>query len=158
VLFYLLQLLEGHLRGAKVTAENVWNLLSVKVLGGWILQLKVKNKHIRKIAESITVDFDKDPVLAFKVLSELHDKQLYLENINHKHPLYCLYEHVEPHNYAKYLLGLIAEVVEGEEKPQQKGFFNELEVFLVARHKELTVEEICQIITVFVNRYHQAGD
>ncbi len=55
MLFYVLQLLEGHLRGVKVTSENVWKLVSVKVLGGWILQLKVKNKHIRKIAESISL-------------------------------------------------------------------------------------------------------
>jgi hypothetical protein len=90
-LFYLLQMLEGHLKGIKITADNVWNLLSVKVLGGWILQLKVKNKHIRKMAEGIAVEFDSDPDLAFTILSELHEKQLYLENINHKHPLYALY-------------------------------------------------------------------
>lgn len=109
MLFYVLQLLEGHLREAKVTSENVWSLLSVKILGGWILQLKVKNKHIRKMAESIRLDFGGDAVLAFTILSELHDKKLYLENINHKHPLYCLYELVEPHNYASYLLGLIGQ-------------------------------------------------
>lgn len=40
---------------------------------------------------------------------------------------------------------------------QQKGYFNELEVFLVARHKDLTVDEICQIITIFLNRYHQSS-
>jgi hypothetical protein len=78
MLFYVLQLLEGHLREAKVTSQNVWSLLSVKVLGGWILQLKVKNKHIRKMAESIKLDFDGDAALAFTVLSELHDKKLYL--------------------------------------------------------------------------------
>lgn len=112
----------------------------MKVLGGWILQLKVKNKHIRKMAESIKIEFDTDPDLAFKILSELHDKQLYLENINHKHPLYPLYENVEPHHYAQYLLGLITEEAGQEEKDQRKSYYNELEVFLVARHKELTVD------------------
>ena len=28
---------------------------------------------------------------------------------------------------------------------------------MVARHKDLTVDEICQIITIFINRYHQSS-
>jgi hypothetical protein len=78
MLFYLLQLLQGHLRGAKITTDNVWKIVSVKVLGGWILQLKVKNKHVRRMAESISVEFDSEPALATKILTELHDQSLYL--------------------------------------------------------------------------------
>ena len=96
-LYYILQLLQGHLKGVKLTAENIWELISVKILGGWILQLKVKNKHIRKMAENVEIDFDSDAGLAFKILGLLHESQLYLENINHKHPLFVLYQNVEPH-------------------------------------------------------------
>lgn len=42
-----------------------------------------------------------------------------------------------------------------DEEKVNKGYFNELEVFLVARHKELTVEEISKIIAIFVSKYHQ---
>lgn len=61
------------------------------------MQLKVKNKHIRKMAENVEIDFDSDAGLAFKILGLLHESQLYLENINHKHPLFVLYQNVEPH-------------------------------------------------------------
>ena len=72
-------------------------MVSIKVLGGWILQLKVKNKSIRKMAEQIAITFDSDPSLALQVLTLLHEKHLYLENINHRHPLFQLYQIVEPH-------------------------------------------------------------
>lgn len=42
-----------------------------------------------------------------------------------------------------------------DEEKINKGYFNELEVFLVARHKELTVEEISKIIGIFISKYHQ---
>jgi hypothetical protein len=48
-------------------------MVSVPLLNGWLLQLKVKNKHVRRLAESINIDFAADPALALAVLTRLHE-------------------------------------------------------------------------------------
>lgn len=127
-------------------------MVSVPLLNGWLLQLKVKNKHVRRLAESISIDFAADPALALAVLTRLHEENLYLDNINSKHPLFQLYQLVEPHQFATYLLQLCQQENENEEVVKSQPV-NELEFFVSLRHKELTLEENASIVSFFVNRY-----
>jgi len=70
--------LVGHLKDLTLTADNIWENISIKALGGWILQLKVKNRVVRSIAESVVINFEEDSNLALSLLTTLHEKGLYL--------------------------------------------------------------------------------
>lgn len=48
LIFYLLQLLQSYLANTTITRENVWKLLKSNIIEGWLSQLKVQNKYIRR--------------------------------------------------------------------------------------------------------------
>ena len=69
----------------------MWKLLNSSMIEGWLSQLKVQNKYIRRQAENVTISFDNDPDMAFEVLEKLHKEKVNLANMNIKHPLFPLY-------------------------------------------------------------------
>ena len=50
------------------------------MIEGWLSQLKVQNKYIRRQAENVTISFDNDPDMAFEVLEKLHKEKVNLAN------------------------------------------------------------------------------
>ena len=73
--------------------------LGLEMIVIWMEQLRVKNKHMRELTSSMTIDFSNDPEFSFEILSLLHEKKIYLENINAKHPFAQLYANVDANKY-----------------------------------------------------------
>ena len=90
----MLQLFESYVTGITITKDNIEKILSPTLIALWISQLSVQNKYIRKVAESIRIDFGEDGELAFDVLRKLHKSGANLGNINQNHPLYHLLQMV----------------------------------------------------------------
>ena len=63
----------------------------------WLEQLRVMNKKMKELAQSITISFnEEDPELAYQILVTLHEEGIYMENISLNHPLQQLYTQVNP--------------------------------------------------------------
>ena len=74
-----------------ITKDNVWKILTTKLLECWLSQLKVQNKYIRRQAENIKLEFEEgDEEMAFDIMEKLHQENVNLSNINSKHPLFPL--------------------------------------------------------------------
>jgi hypothetical protein len=84
----------------------------------WLEELRVKNKHMRKLAAEITIKFEDDPDFAFEVLQLLHTKKVYLENISQNHPFAQLYATVDTIKFWAFLIELINATESSENKDQ----------------------------------------
>ncbi len=82
----------------------------------WLEELRVKNKHMKTLANSITIHFDSDSDFSFYVLKYLHEQKIYLENISANHPFAELYRNVETVKFWQYLVSLIQEGNSSEDK------------------------------------------
>lgn len=50
LIYYILQILESYLSSTTITKDNMWNILNSSIIEGWLSQLKVQNKYIRRQA------------------------------------------------------------------------------------------------------------
>lgn len=77
-----------------------------KIISVWLEQFRVLNKKMKELAKSMSVKFSPNGELAYRILLELHEEGIYLDNISDNHPLAQLYQWVEVSNYWEYLHGL----------------------------------------------------
>lgn len=48
------------------------------MITAWLEEVRVKNKHMKKLANSIKINFDSNPDFSFQVLKYLHEQKMYL--------------------------------------------------------------------------------
>lgn len=46
--------------------------LGMEMIVIWMEQLRVKNKHMRELTSSMTINFSNDPEFSFEILTLLH--------------------------------------------------------------------------------------
>ena len=80
------------------------------MITAWLEEVRVKNKHMKKLANSIKINFDSDPEFSLHVLKYLHEQKMYLENISANHPFANLYRNVDPSKFWSYLVELVHKV------------------------------------------------
>lgn len=79
------------------------------MITAWLEEVRVKNKHMKKLANSIKINFNSEPEFSFQVLKYLHEQKMYLENISVNHPFAELYKNVDSSKFWSYLVELIGQ-------------------------------------------------